>query len=386
VDAEHTLFIASSKSGTTLETLCHYQHFFEIAPRGDQFVAVTDPGTPLVQIATDRDFRKIFLNQSDIGGRYSALSLVGLVPGAVLGVDLNELLDRAAEMACACHRCVPIEKNPGAWLGAVIGAAADNGRDKLTVLAPPEVSPLGDWVEQLIAESTGKQGRGIIPVVGEDLGPTDSYGQDRLFVSIGDVDGLDELVSSGHPVVQLAFRGSIDLGSEFFRWEFATAVSGHILGINPFDQPDVASAKQATEEILESGDFENPGLDGIEPLLSTLRPGDYVAIQAYLARNPETEQELQRVRLAIRDRYRVATTVGFGPRFLHSTGQLHKGGPNTGVFIQVVDEEDADVPIPHAGYTFRQLIDAQALADLRSLRRRERRIGRTTMDKLAEQY
>lgn len=266
-----------------------------------------------------------------------------------------------------------------------MGAGATKGRDKLTVFAPPEVPTFGDWVEQLIAESTGKHGRGILPVVGEDLGSVDSYGEDRLFVAVGDVEGLEALRQSGHPVIQLTFGSAIDLGSEFFRWEFATAVAGHVLEINPFDQPDVAGAKKTTEQILESGDIENPELDDLDSLLSTLGAGDYVAIQAYLTRTPENEERLQAARLAIRDRYHVATTVGFGPRYLHSTGQLHKGGPNRGVFIQVVDSDrEADVEIPKAPYTFRQLIDAQALGDLRSLRKRERRVGRTTLEQLAK--
>ena len=385
LDLERSLFIVSSKSGTTLETLSHFNYFFDLAPRGEQFVAITDPGTPLEKLAHENGFRELFVNPSDIGGRYSALSLFGLVPGALLGLNLNGLLDRAEEMACACHTCVPVEQNPGAWLGAVMGAGASKGRDKLTMFAPPEVPTFGDWVEQLIAESTGKHGRGILPVVGEDLGSVDSYGEDRLFVAVGDVEGLDALRESGHPVIQLSFGPPLDLGSEFFRWEFATAVAGHVLEINPFDQPDVAGAKKTTEEILESGDIENPGLDDLDSLLSTLTAGDYVAIQAYLTRTPENEERLQAARLAIRDRYHVATTVGFGPRYLHSTGQLHKGGPNRGVFLQVVDSvRESDVKIPKAPYTFRQLIDAQALGDLRSLRKRERRVGRTTLEQLAK--
>jgi hypothetical protein len=250
---------------------------------------------------------------------------------------------------------------------------------------PPEIASFGSWVEQLIAESTGKEGFGIVPVVGEPLAAPDAYGQDRVFVAIGEHDGVDALENVGHPVARLALEGREQIGGEFFRWEMATAIAGHVLGINPFDQPNVQEAKDATKEILASGSVEDPGLDDLWALLKEVGEGDYVAILAYLDRTSETEDAIERVRLAIRDRYTVATTTGFGPRFLHSTGQLQKGGANNGVFIQVVDAgRSVDVPIPGRPYTFGTLIDAQALGDLRSLRKRGRRVARVTLDQLME--
>jgi hypothetical protein len=388
LDLERTLFIAASKSGGTIETLSHFAFFHEKLRSGKQFAAITDPGTPLEALARARGFRAVFLNPADIGGRYSALSLFGLVPGALIGADLHRLLDPAEEMAAACHQCVPCEENPGAWLGAALGEAARAGRDKLTLLAGPDLASLGPWVEQLVAESTGKEGKGILPVVGEDVGPPAVYGSDRLFVAFGDdpaLDALEALETAGHPVIRLADAGPERLGAEFFRWEVATAVAGQVLDINPFDQPNVAEAKAASREVLDSGAVEDPGLDDLEPLLSSLDRGDYVAILAYLDPNAENEAAVQRARLAIRDRFEVATTVGFGPRYLHSTGQLHKGGPDSGVFIQVVDvERQVDVPVPGQPFTFGSLIDAQALGDLRSLRARGRRVARVTLERLAE--
>jgi transaldolase/glucose-6-phosphate isomerase len=385
LDLARTLFVVASKSGGTIETLSHFAHFFErTGRRGGHFVAITDPGTPLEALARARGFRRVFLNPPDIGGRYSALSLFGVVPVSLIGADLDALLETADEMACACDACVPIGENPGAWLGAVMGEAAKSGRDKLTLVLPPEIESFGGWVEQLIAESTGKDGKGILPVTGEDLGSPEAYGPDRLFVAYGEHEELEELEATGHPVVRIA-DGAASLGSEFFRWEFATAVAGNVLGIHPFHQPNVEEAKRATKQILESGPGEAPGFDDLETLLGTLKRRDYVAIQAYLDPTAETEQVLQRARLAIRDRQKVAVTVGFGPRFLHSTGQLHKGGPDTGVFVQVVDRtRDTDVSIPGASYTFGELIDAQAFGDLRSLRARGRRVARVTLEQLEE--
>jgi hypothetical protein len=240
-------------------------------------------------------------------------------------------------------------------------------------------------VEQLIAESTGKENVGLVPVVGEPIGPPDVYGRDRVFVAIGEHEGLDELEHAGHPVARLPYDGREQIGGEFFRWEMATAIAGHVLRINPFDQPNVQEAKDATKAILASGSIEDPGFDDLGVLLKQVNQGDYVAILAYLDRTSETEDAIERVRLAIRDRYGVATTTGFGPRYLHSTGQLHKGGPNDGVFIQVVDAgPSADVPIPGRPYTFGTLIDAQALGDLRSLRGRGRRVARVTLEQLME--
>jgi transaldolase/glucose-6-phosphate isomerase len=389
IDVSKTLFLVASKSGTTIETLSHFAYFFSKGgERGRQFVAITDPGTPLENLAREHGFRAIFRNPADIGGRYSALSLFGLVPAALIGADLDALLDSAEEMAAATHHCVPCEENPGAWLGVVAGEAAVLGRDKLTLALSGELASFGAWAEQLIAESTGKEGRGIVPVAGEELGGPDVYGNDRFFVSIagyGDHDArLEALERAGHPVVRIAGDPGT-LGTELFRWEFATAVAGWVLGINPFDQPNVAEAKDATAAILAEGAAVDEGFDDLAALVKEIAPGDYVAIQAYLDPTPEIEAMLARARLAIRDRYGVATTVGFGPRYLHSTGQLHKGGRENGVFIQVVDgARETDRGIPGKPYTFGALIDAQAAGDLRSLRRRGRRVARVTPESLGE--
>jgi transaldolase/glucose-6-phosphate isomerase len=385
LELDRTLFIVASKSGGTTETLSHLAFFWDETPNGAQFVAITDPGASLEALARDRRFRAVFLNPGDLGGRYSALSYFGLVPAALIGAPLHEVLDRAEEMQTASERMVPAAQIPGATLGAMMGESARAGRDKLTLALPEEIASFGSWVEQLIAESTGKEDVGIVPVVGEPLGPPGAYGQDRVFVAIGEHEGLDELEHAGHPVARLRYDGREQIGGEFFRWEMATAIAGHVLGINPFDQPNVQEAKDATKAILASGSVEDPGFDDLGVLVKQVNEGDYVGILAYLDRTSETEDAIERVRLAIRDRYTVATTTGFGPRFLHSTGQLHKGGPNNGVFIQVVDAgRSVDLPIPGQPFTFGTLIDAQALGDLRSLRARGRRVARVTFDQLME--
>jgi glucose-6-phosphate isomerase len=382
LDLDAAVFLVASKSGTTVETLSHLAFFWELVPRGDRFVAITDPGTPLESLARERGFRAVFTNPEDIGGRFSALSYFGLVPGALIGAPLSELLDGAERMA---HAPAAAAENPGAVLGAALGEAARHGRDKLTLVLPDRIASFGDWAEQLIAESIGKDGVGIVPVVGEPLGEPAVYGEDRLFVALGDAPGLEALEAAGHPGVRLAFDGPAQLGAEFYRWELATAIAGHVLGIHPFDQPNVQEAKDATNEILAGASVTGAGFDDPAGVLEQVAPGDYVALLAYLDRTPETERELRRMRVALRERHRVATTVGFGPRFLHSTGQLHKGGPNTGVFLQIVDDtRSLDVPIPGRDLTFGTLIDAQALGDLRSLRARERRVARTTLNALAE--
>ncbi len=376
-DLGSTLFIVASKSGGTVETLSHFAYFFDKVRDGSQFVAITDPGTPLEALARAKGFRRVFLNPADIGGRYSALSYFGLVPAALIGMDLDALLDSAEEMACACADCVPVAENPGLWLGALIGEAARAGRDKLTLLLPEEISAFGAWLEQLIAESTGKEGAGIVPVEGEPEGAPDVYGDDRLFVSLGVETALE-------PSVVIPFDGAEKLGAEFFRWEFATAVAGHVLGIHPFDQPNVQEAKDATRRLLDEEALPPEPYDDLSALLQEVRPGDYLAIQAYLPRTQDNEARLQAARVRLRDRLRVATTVGFGPRFLHSTGQLHKGGPATGVFIQVVDEPSVDLPIPGKPYTFRRLLDAQSAGDLQALRARGRRVARVRLSDLEE--
>jgi hypothetical protein len=358
LDLAHTLFVVASKSGTTIETRSHLDYFWSLAPQGAQFVAITDPGSELEDLAVERDFRAVFANPPDIGGRYSALSYFGLVPAALIGANLGMLLSSAREVADS--------DDPGESLGMRIGRAARAGRDKLTLQIAPEIASFGAWVEQLIAESTGKEGKGIVPVDGETRGAPEAYGLDREFV---------EVTGTG-----------ADLGALFFEWEFATAVAGHVLGIQPFDQPNVAEAKQATADALAAGASSHAEPMGdVRALLSQAIPGDYVAMQAFLDPTEDNASALQAARMSIRDRHRVATTLGFGPRYLHSTGQLHKGGPPTGVFIQVVDpSRDADVAIPDRPYTFGALIDAQATGDLRALRARDRRAVRTTLNALLE--
>ena len=385
IDLQTTLFIVSSKSGGTIETRSQFAYFWEKIPDGKHFIVITDAGSAMDDLARELGVGRIFRNPPDIGGRYSALSLFGLVPAALLGIDVRALIARAQEMARACGREVSARDNPGAWLGAVMGEAALAGRDKVTLVFPDEIAPLGCWIEQLIAESTGKEGRGILPVEGEALGGPEVYGSDRLFVAIGDHSKLAALEAAGHPVVRLPHQPGdpMQVGAEFFRWEFATAVAAHVIGVNPFDQPNVQEAKDATARILEGTKVE-PTTETIERVLATVRPGDYVAITAYIARNPETVAALTAVRQRIRDRYRVATTVGFGPRFLHSTGQLHKGGANNGVFLQLVTEDSQDLAIPGQTFTFGGLKEAQALGDLASLRAYGRRVWRGKMSQLVE--
>ena len=399
VDLERTLFLVSSKSGGTIETLSGYRHFRELVERavgakktGEHFVAITDPGTPLERLARDERFRRVFLNPSDIGGRYSVLSYFGLVPAVLIGLDVATLLERAGRMREGCVASVPLHDNPGAWLGAVLGTLAANGHDKLTLVTSPSISSFGLWVEQLIAESTGKEGRGIVPVAGEPLVAPASYADDRLFVYLR-LDGDDNaapdaaveaLQSTGQPVVRLDLKDRYDLGAEFFRWEFATAVAGAHLGIHPFDQPNVQGAKDQTSRVLQeyraSGGLPQPeAADSLNGLLSQAGPGSYLAIMAYIHPMPEVEQALGKLRRTVTDRHRIATTVGYGPRFLHSTGQLHKGGPETGLFLQLVEEHTGDLPIPGEPYTFGVLADAQALGDFQELQAFARPVARNRL-------
>jgi transaldolase/glucose-6-phosphate isomerase len=407
--AARTLFCLSSKSGTTTEPNAFHAAMSEVAPALD-FLAITDPGTALADLARAQEFRGIVEGSPDVGGRYSALSVFGLVPAALNGVDLRGLLERARSMADACRRLAP--DNPGLQLGATLGEAAMAGRDKLTLLTSPRLAAFGDWAEQLVAESTGKADTGIVPVVGEPIGDPVRYGEDRLFVVLtmaGDPESqwrrLDEELSRlGHPVVHIDLADPLDLGAEFVRWEVATAAAGIVLGIDPFDQPNVQESKDATRRLQEAyrerGALPSPGplfaepvvaaygdpaalgdqpvtVDGaVRQLLEIAGPGDYAAICAYLPSDREIEARLQRIRAQIRDGLGVATTLGFGPRFLHSTGQLHKGGPASGVFLQLTDEPARDLPIPGWQETFGKLIAAQALGDIESLQRRGRRVLR----------
>ncbi len=383
IDLGRTLFIAASKSGTTIETTSQLAHFWDrTGGDGSRFVAITDPGTELASLAVERGFRAMFENRPDIGGRYSALSHFGLVPGALLGVDVAGILERAGSALEATAPGTDAEANPAVRLAAALGACASGGRDKLTLVLPDEIAAFGLWLEQLVAESTGKQGTGILPVAGEDLGPPDVYGGDRLFVSVGGHPALDALADAGHPVVELAYGDPLDLGALVVLWEQAVALAGVALGINPFDQPDVASAKEATNRVLAEGP---PGIEvvPVAALLDTVRPGDYVALTAFVDPGRfELLDGLQAARMAIRDEHRVATTLGIGPRFLHSTGQLHKGGPPTGVFLQVVGEDPTDVAIPGRDLTFAALKQAQADGDLLALQERGLRAGRVALDDL----
>ena len=426
-----TIFLVASKSGDTVETdalLAHYRAAVA-AQVGEErwarhFVAITDPGSGLEKLARAAGFRAVYANPPDVGGRYSALSLFGLVPAALIGVDLERLLARGQEMAEACHVEGPAG-NPGLLLGAIMGGLARHrgaARDKLTLFSSAELAPFGAWAEQLVAESTGKEGLGILPVEGEPLGQVDDYGPDRLFVYLrlegagnGAGDALaSALVQAGRPLVSLRLRDTYDLGAEFFRWEFATAVAGQILGINPFDQPDVESAKVraraalARYEVTHALPQEDPVLaegalavygdklpasslaDYLAAFLAQALPGDYVALMAYIARSPANQALLAKLPRAVNDHLRAigsrisgplrpAITVGFGPRFLHSTGQLHKGGANNGLFIQLTQEESDDLPIPGRPYTFGTLKCAQALGDLQALRATGRRAVRVDL-------
>ena len=403
LDLESTLFVVASKSGGTTETACFHAYFYERLREhcgehaGQHFVAITDEGSSLEAEALDEGFRAIFVNPSDIGGRYSALSFFGIVPAALIGVDLERLLDGVRAMAVACGPDVPVEQNPALRLGAAMGELALRGRDKLTLVFDPPLAPLGAWVEQLVAESTGKEGTGILPVDLEELGPSDAYGDDRVFAAVrlagaadaGIAEALEALRDAGHPVLEHEIADACDLGGEFLRWEIAVAAAGHVLGIDAFDQPNVQESKDITKgllgEYVETGELpaEPAAHDGRrvvypvgdEDLPAALREffaqaaaGDYVALQAYVAPGQAVWDQLQAVRLLLRDGLRVATTLGYGPRYLHSTGQLHKGGPNKGLFLQLLGHDPGDVEIPGQPYSFGVLKRAQARGDLTALR------------------
>lgn len=394
VDLSRTLFIEASKSGGTLESHCFAEYFFAKVAKalgseaacGARFACITDPGTTLEAEARRRGYRRVFSNPPDIGGRYSALSYFGLVPAAAAGFDVAGLLDRAMRMAQACAAGVSAKRHPAVTLGTALAQAAlVGGRDKVTFLASDAIGSLGMWLEQLIAESTGKEGKGLIPIAGEPAGKPGAYGDDRVFVSLalGDDPAHEALCASledaGHPVIRIHMRDAVDLAEEFFRWEFATATAGALLGIDPFDEPNVKESKDNTNRILSEGvrplpDARKPDdVDAIAAHFRLLRPGDYIALQAFL--NPTTERTnaLQAVRATLRDANRAATTLGLGPRFLHSTGQLHKGGPNTGLFVQFTGREGGTVAIPNEPFDFGTLIAAQALGDMQSLRNHARR-------------
>ena len=411
---ENTLFIVASKSGTTAEPLAFGDYFYHKVEQikgkqaGDNFCVITDPGTPLVKTAQDRGYRKTFLNFSDIGGRYSALSYFGMVPAVLMGIDVNELLERALRMMHACSISNPAQENPGLVLGAGLGELAKiNGRNKVTFLVPEALAPLSLWLEQLLAESTGKEGTGLLPVSGEPLGKQGVYGSDRVFVHIRMKNQPDEqmeqsisaLKDAGQPVICIVLNDLLDLGEEFFRWEFATATAGAILGINAFNQPNVQESKDNTNRLLQTvrdkGSLpdEKPSFvkdplklyfkqngtsipDILKLFFAQAGSGDYVALMTYITENPANDKTLQEIRALLQDYLHLTTTLGYGPRFLHSTGQFHKGGPNTGLFLQITASDIKDIQVPGEPYTFGVFKHAQASGDLEALQKHGRRVGR----------
>jgi RpiB/LacA/LacB family sugar-phosphate isomerase len=409
VAPERTLFIVASKSGSTIEVSAFERHFWELAKTQlgevkarERFAAITDPGTGLAETASAR-YAHVFLNDPHIGGRFSALSYFGLVPAGLLGLDVPRLVASAAAMAKAC-RAPRVTDNPGARLGAWMGALARRGRNKLTLVLAPEIASFGAWIEQLVAESTGKQGKGILPVDREPLGSSEVYGADRAFVVMtlqggapaAPPEALASIRAAGHPVEEIEIATLYDLGAEMFRWEMATAVAGASLRLNPFDEPNVKEAKDATGEALEAvgreGRLPAPEIAPAAPTdaaaigahLGTAGDGDYIALCAFFRRTGARDELLGELRTLLRDRLRVPVTIGYGPRFLHSTGQLHKGGPNEGVFLQLTADAPAGAAIPGLGFDFRTLRDAQALGDFKALRRRGRRLLRVHLGGEAE--
>jgi len=412
IDLAHTLFLVASKSGSTLETLSFFRYFWQQVASasgepGRRFVAITDPGSSLAELAAERGFRRVFETPPEVGGRYSALTFFGLVPAALIGLDIHSLLDQAGSMSATTRLSPPGVDNPALMLGAVLGEAAAGGRDKVTFVVSPSLAAFPAWLEQLIAESTGKDDRGIVPVAGEPPGDLERYGDDRLFVHLclmSDQARSEDLLSfidraeeAGHPVIRIMLDDRDDLAREMFGWEVAVAAAGTVLGINPFDQPDVQLAKDFARKAMAGEPPEGSGPPGeveveevkveeVETLENALEtwgasasPGDYIGIQAYLAPSGEAGERLQRIRELLHDRLRLATTLGYGPRFLHSTGQLHKGGPNSGLFLQLIDDPSDSLPVPETDYDFRTLIAAQALGDYQALKQRGRRILRVNL-------
>ncbi|NOT22411.1 MAG: glucose-6-phosphate isomerase [Nitrospiraceae bacterium] len=390
IDPARSLFILASKSGGTIEVMSLFAHFWELVHQtpgnqgGAQFLAITDPGTGLEKLAAEHQFWRIFTNPPDIGGRYSVLSYFGLVPAALMGIDVARLLARATDMAKACRIMPPLGENPGADLGATMASLARAGRNKITLIASPQIETFGLWAEQLLAESTGKEGTGLIPVASEPLVSPTAYGADRLFVYLrlkGDENRqLDRQVAGlarqGHPVLTLALQDRYDLAAEFFRWEIATALAGHLLGIHPFDQPNVQESKDNTARVLEA--IQSTGklpkqttataTQAAAQLKRQCRLGSYVAILAYTTPSSKMEQAISSLRKELVSHHHVTTTAGYGPRYLHSTGQLHKGGPSIGIFLQLVDPMSPDLSIPGKPFTFRTLAQAQAAGDIQALK------------------
>jgi glucose-6-phosphate isomerase/transaldolase/glucose-6-phosphate isomerase len=396
IEPARTLFIVSSKSGGTIEVLSFFKHFYALVMQAtgdhasENFIAITDPDTSLQNLAESHRFRRVFLNPSDIGGRYSVLSYFGLVPAALMGVDVAQLLARGVTMGHVCARSS--SDNHGAWLGAALGALAKTGRDKVTFITSPAIASFGLWAEQLIAESTGKEGKGILPIALEPLVPTRLYGKDRVFAYLR-LDGDDNaetdrhataLEKGGQPVLRMTLRDRYDLATEFFRWEFATAVAGAIIGIHPFDQPNVQESKDNTAAVMRemqtSGKMPTSETTGaLAELLKQAQTGDYIAVMAYVDGNDEMDERLADLRLAMLTRRHLPNTLGYGPRFLHSTGQLHKGGANNGLFVQLVADWGEDVPVPNTNYSFAGLAAAQAVGDYQSLVNHGRRVVRINL-------
>ncbi|HSF68665.1 MAG TPA: glucose-6-phosphate isomerase [Nitrospiraceae bacterium] len=389
IDPARTLFILASKSGRTIEVMSLFAHFWKFVHEtpghrgGAQFLAITDPGTGLEKLAAEHQFWRIFTNPPDIGGRYSVLSYFGLVPAVLMGVDITRLLTRATVMAQACRSLSPLEHNPGASLGAVMASLAQVGRNKVTLIASPQIAAFGLWAEQLLAESTGKEGTGLIPVANEPIVSPTAYAKDRLFVYLrvkGDQnEQIDRQIAGlmrwGHPVLTLTLQDRYDLAAEFFRWEVATAIAGHLLGIHPFDQPNVQESKDNTARVLEALQFTGrlpkqitaTATQAAAQLKRHCHPGAYVAILAYTTPSAKMEQAIRALRKALVTHHHVTTTAGYGPRYLHSTGQLHKGGPKIGLFLQLVDQMTPDLSIPGKSFTFRILAQAQAAGDIQAL-------------------
>ncbi|MFY9264417.1 MAG: hypothetical protein WAO61_03200 [Solirubrobacterales bacterium] len=386
IDLARTMFVVSSKSGGTIETMSHFKYFYELTGgNGDQFAVVTDPGSPLERLAEDRRLNRIWHGDPEIGGRYSVLSFFGLVPAALAGIPVDVLVESAIAEMHACQD--PDDENTGLALGTELGKLALDGRDKLTFAICERLESFGPWAEQLIAESTGKHGRGILPVVDEPIGMPEDYGDDRVFIHIREDETFDNamirLEEAGHPVIEIdGYDGPDEIGALFFLFEFATAIAGHVLEINPFDQPNVQEAKDATAAVLGSGRFDAPAgtLADVAEMLAAVEPPGYVAIHGYLQPGAEFDAAATDLGEAIRKRTKSATTFGYGPRFLHSTGQLHKGGAETGHFIQLLHDGDADIAIPGADFTFGQLKHAQAIGDLRALQAHNRPVVRLRLD------
>ena len=403
IDPARALFIVSSKSGGTIEPNSFYKHFRHIVESavgaeraGRHFVAITDTGTSLAERGAAEGFRRVFENPPDLGGRYSVGSFFGLVPAALCGMDCGKLLDRISQMAARCEAGPGVRNNPGGWLGAALGSLTLEGRDKLTLTASPEITSFGLWVEQLIAESTGKDGKGIVPVVNEPLLEPNVYGDDRFFVHMrlsgsdnaaADV-AFERLRGAGHPVVTLEMDDVYDVGAEFFRWEMATAVAGHLLAIHPFDQPNVQQAKDVTNRVLETyvneGALPDAEEGSLVNLLGQAMEGDYLSIMAYVEETDGVTNAVNMLRQYAMRTHRIATTLGYGPRFLHSTGQLHKGGPNTGLFLQMASDVRSDIPIPGERFGFGTLAAAQAIGDYEALKETGRRVVRLNLGGDAE--